>query len=43
MFDSDHLNMFFLDSWPTFATGAAQRATGPNDDRLAAHGAGKRS
>lgn len=31
MFDSDHLNTFFLDNWPTFAIGAAQCATGPND------------
>jgi gallate dioxygenase len=31
MFDSDHLNTFFLDNWPTFAIGAAQRTTGPND------------
>jgi hypothetical protein len=34
MFDSDHLNTFFLDSWPTFATGAAQRATGQPGSRL---------
>ena len=31
MFDSDHLNTFFLDNWPTFAIGAAQRTSGPND------------
>ncbi len=31
MFDSDHLNTFFLDNWPTFAIGAARSAAGPND------------
>jgi hypothetical protein len=31
MFDSDHLNTFFLDNWPIFAIGAASRTTGPND------------
>jgi protocatechuate 4,5-dioxygenase beta chain len=31
MFDSDHLNTFFLDNWPIFAIGAAPYAHGPND------------
>lgn len=32
VFDSDHLNTFFFDNWPTFAVGAAPEITGPNDD-----------
>jgi gallate dioxygenase len=32
VFDSDHLNTFFFDNWPTFAIGATPRIEGPNDD-----------
>lgn len=35
MFDSDHINTFFLDNLPTFCVGAAARATGPNDGTAA--------
>ena len=31
VFDSDHLNTFFLDAWPTFAIGVADRSHGPID------------
>jgi protocatechuate 4,5-dioxygenase beta chain len=31
VFDSDHLNTFFLDNLPTFAVGAAELTSGPND------------
>jgi len=31
MFDSDHLNTFFLDNWPVFSVGVAPRTSGPND------------
>jgi hypothetical protein len=31
VFDSDHLNTFFLDNLPTFAVGIAERVVGPND------------
>ncbi len=32
VFDSDHLNTFFFDNWPTFAIGSAAAIEGPNDD-----------
>lgn len=32
MFDTDHLNTFFLDNLPVFAIGVAEHFTGPNDD-----------
>jgi hypothetical protein len=32
IFDSDHLNTFFFDNWPTFAVGAMAAISGPNDD-----------
>ena len=31
IFDDDHLNTFFLDAWPTFAIGVADRFHGPID------------
>lgn len=31
VFDSDHLNTFFLDNLPTFAVGCAEVTSGPND------------
>ncbi len=31
VFDSDHLNTFFLDNLPTFAVGIAETVIGPND------------
>ena len=31
LFDSDHVNTFFLDNLPTFAVGVARRTSGPND------------
>lgn len=31
MFDSDHLNTFFLDNMPTLGIGVAPRTSGPND------------
>ena len=31
VFDDDHLNTFFLDAWPTFAIGVAERSHGPID------------
>src|SRR5262249_60692638 len=32
MFDTDHLNTFFLDNLPIFAVGVDQAFTGPNDE-----------
>jgi aromatic ring-opening dioxygenase catalytic subunit (LigB family) len=32
MFDTDHLNTFFLDNLPVFAVGVDERFSGPNDD-----------
>lgn len=32
MFDTDHLNTFFLDNLPIFAVGVADEFSGPNDD-----------
>jgi hypothetical protein len=32
VFDSDHINTFFFDNWPTFAVGSMSRIIGPNDD-----------
>jgi gallate dioxygenase len=32
MFDTDHLNTFFLDNLPIFALGVAETFTGPNDE-----------
>ena len=32
VFDSDHLNTFFFDNWPTFAIGKMPGIEGPNDD-----------
>lgn len=32
MFDTDHLNTFFLDNLPVFAVGIADSFTGPNDE-----------
>jgi len=31
IFDSDHLNTFFLDNFPTMSVGIAERTSGPND------------
>jgi catalytic LigB subunit of aromatic ring-opening dioxygenase len=31
IFDSDHLNTFFLDNFPSMSIGVADRTTGPND------------
>lgn len=31
IFDSDHFSTFFLDNWPIFAIGIADRIAGPND------------
>jgi len=31
LFDSDHLNTFFLDNLPTFSIGVAEAVAGPND------------
>lgn len=32
IFDSDHINTFFFNNWPTFAVGAAPTIGAPNDD-----------
>jgi len=32
IFDSDHLNTFFFNNWPTFAIGTAPKIIAPNDD-----------
>ncbi len=32
VFDTDHLNTFFLDNLPTLAVGVAERFSGPNDE-----------
>jgi protocatechuate 4,5-dioxygenase beta chain len=32
VFDSDHINTFFFDNWPTFAVGAAATFAAPNDE-----------
>jgi hypothetical protein len=32
MFDTDHLNTFFLDNFPIFAVGVCDSFTGPNDE-----------
>ena len=32
IFDSDHLNTFFFNNWPTFAIGTAPKIVAPNDD-----------
>jgi hypothetical protein len=32
MFDTDHLNTFFLDNLPVFAVGVTDKFTGPNDE-----------
>ena len=32
MFDTDHLNTFFLDNLPIFAVGVTERFKGPNDE-----------
>src|SRR6266705_3255797 len=32
MFDTDHLNTFFLDNLPVFAVGVADTFRGPNDE-----------
>jgi hypothetical protein len=32
MFDTDHLNTFFLDNWPIFAVGVCDAFKGPNDE-----------
>lgn len=32
VFDSDHINTFFFDNWPTFAVGAAPAFLAPNDE-----------
>jgi aromatic ring-opening dioxygenase catalytic subunit (LigB family) len=32
VFDSDHINTFFFDNWPTFAVGAAATFQAPNDE-----------
>jgi aromatic ring-opening dioxygenase catalytic subunit (LigB family) len=32
VFDSDHINTFFFDNWPTFAVGAAASFQAPNDE-----------
>ena len=34
VFDSDHLNTFFLDNLPTFSVGIAETVLGPNDDTV---------
>src|SRR5579859_701054 len=31
IFDSDHLNTFFLDNFPTMSVGLADHTSGPND------------
>jgi aromatic ring-opening dioxygenase catalytic subunit (LigB family) len=31
VFDCDHFSTFFLDNWPIFAIGVADRISGPND------------
>src|SRR5687767_13353321 len=31
IFDCDHFSTFFLDNWPIFAIGVADRTAGPND------------
>jgi hypothetical protein len=31
VFDCDHFSTFFLDNWPIFAIGVADRSAGPND------------
>ncbi len=35
IFDSDHLNTFFFNNWPTFAVGTAPKIIAPNDDNSA--------
>lgn len=32
IYDSDHINTFFFNNWPTFAVGAAPVIVAPNDD-----------
>lgn len=32
VYDSDHVNTFFFDNWPTFAIGVTPGTIGPNDD-----------
>lgn len=32
VFDSDHINTFFFDNWPTFAVGASATFEAPNDE-----------
>ena len=32
MFDTDHLNTFFLDNLPIFAVGVSEQFKGPNDE-----------
>jgi aromatic ring-opening dioxygenase catalytic subunit (LigB family) len=32
VYDSDHVNTFFFDNWPTFAIGVTPKTIGPNDD-----------
>ena len=32
VFDSDHINTFFFDNWPTFAVGATAAFEAPNDE-----------
>jgi len=32
IYDSDHVNTFFFDNWPTFAVGSTARIEGPNDE-----------
>ena len=32
IFDSDHINTFFFNNWPTFAIGVQPSFVGPNDD-----------
>jgi len=31
LIQNDHFNTFFLDNWPTFALGVAERTCGPSD------------
>jgi gallate dioxygenase len=35
IFDSDHINTFFFNNWPTFAIGTAPKILAPNDDNSA--------
>lgn len=32
VYDSDHVNTFFFNNWPTFAIGVTPKIAGPNDD-----------